>query len=69
MPCARLGRSGPVARSALFLFYFYAAAVLSAIAISVVGKVPSLHIQCSFWPLSQPGAAILFLPRFLRSNA
>ncbi|MGH9686817.1 MAG: hypothetical protein ACRD5K_06980 [Candidatus Acidiferrales bacterium] len=53
-------------RGALWLFY--GAAVVSAIAISAVGKVPSFRILVLAFALVAAGAAILFLLRFLRSN-
>lgn len=53
-------------RSSIWLFY--AAAVVSAIAISAVGKVPSLRIPVLALAVLAAGAAILFLLRFLRSN-
>ena len=53
-------------RSALLLFY--GAAVVSAIAISAVGKVPSLRAPVLAVAVLAAGAAILFLLRFLRSN-
>lgn len=53
-------------RSSIWLFY--GAAVVSAIAISAVGKVPSLRIPVLALAVLAAGAAILFLLRFLRSN-
>lgn len=53
-------------RSALWLFY--GAAVVSAIAISAVGKVPSLRVPILALAVLAAGAAILSLLRFLRSN-
>jgi hypothetical protein len=53
-------------RSALWLFY--GAAVVSAIAISAVGKVPALRVPVLVVAVLTAGAAILFLLRFLRSN-
>jgi hypothetical protein len=52
-------------RSSIWLFY--GAAVVSAIAISAVGKVPSLGVPLLALAVLA-GAAILFLLRFLRSN-
>jgi len=53
-------------RSALLLFYV--AALVSAIAISVVGKVPSYRVPVLVLAVVAAGAAILLLLRFLRSN-
>jgi heme/copper-type cytochrome/quinol oxidase subunit 4 len=53
-------------RSALWLFY--GAAVVSAIAISAVGEVPSLRVPILALAVLAAGAAILFLLRFLQSN-
>src|SRR5271155_2909461 len=53
-------------RNALLLFY--AAALLSAIAISVISKVPSFRAPVLAFAVATAGAAILFLLRFLRSN-
>ncbi|HEV2315546.1 MAG TPA: hypothetical protein VGR94_09595 [Candidatus Acidoferrales bacterium] len=53
-------------RSALLLFYI--AALVSAIAISVVGKVQSFHAPVFVLAVAAAGTAILFLLRFLRSN-
>jgi hypothetical protein len=53
-------------RNALLLFY--AAALLSAIAISVISKVPSFRAPVLAFAIATAGAAILFLLRFLRSN-
>ena len=53
-------------QSALWLFY--AAAVVSAIAVGAVGKVPSLRVPVLAIAVLAAGAAILFLLRFLRSN-
>ncbi|HEV2315449.1 MAG TPA: hypothetical protein VGR94_09110 [Candidatus Acidoferrales bacterium] len=53
-------------RSALLLFYV--AALVSAIAISVVGKVQSFHAPVLALAAVAAGAAILFLLRFLQSN-
>jgi len=50
------------------LLLFYASALLSAIAISVVGKAPSFRAPVLALALAAAGAAILFLLRFLRSN-
>jgi heme/copper-type cytochrome/quinol oxidase subunit 4 len=50
------------------LLLFYASALLSAIAISVVGKAPSFRAPVLAIALATAGAAILFLLRFLRSN-
>lgn len=53
-------------RSALLLFYV--AAIVSAVAISIVAKVPSYRIPVLALAVVAAGAAILFLLRFLRSN-
>lgn len=53
-------------RSALLLFYV--AALVSAIATSVVGKVQSFHAPVLALAVAAAGTAILFLLRFLRSN-
>jgi heme/copper-type cytochrome/quinol oxidase subunit 4 len=53
-------------RNALLLFYV--AALLSAIAISVISKVPSFRAPVLAFAVAAAGAAILFLLRFLRSN-
>jgi heme/copper-type cytochrome/quinol oxidase subunit 4 len=50
------------------LWLFYGAAVVSAIAISAVGKGPSLRVPVLALAVLAAGAAILFLLRFLRSN-
>jgi heme/copper-type cytochrome/quinol oxidase subunit 4 len=53
-------------RSSIWLFY--GAAVVSAVAISAVGKVPALRVPVLTVAVLAAGAAILFLLRFLRSN-
>ena len=53
-------------RGALLLFYF--AAIVSAVAISIVGKVPSYRAPVLVLAVVAAGAAILFLLRFLQSN-
>lgn len=53
-------------RGALLLFYF--AAIVSAVAISIVGKVPFYQVPVLVLAVVAAGAAILFLLRFLRSN-
>ena len=53
-------------RSALWLFY--TAAIVSAIAISVVGAVTSFRAPVLALAVAAAGIAILFLLRFLRSN-
>lgn len=50
------------------LLLFYAAGSLSAIAISVAGKVQSLRTPALAFAVAAAGAAILFLLRSLRSN-
>jgi hypothetical protein len=50
------------------LLPFYASALLSAMAISVVGKAPSFRIPVLAFAVATAGATILFLLRFLRSN-
>ena len=47
---------------------FYGTAVVSAVAISAVGKVPALRVPVLTVAVLAAGAAILFLLRFLRSN-
>jgi putative transcriptional regulator len=53
-------------RSALFLFYV--SALVSAMAITLVEKVPSLRTILLALAIAGAGIAILFLLRFLRSN-
>jgi uncharacterized membrane-anchored protein len=53
-------------RSALFLFYV--SALVSAIAITLLEKVPSLRTILLALAVAGAGTAILFLFRFLRSN-
>ena len=53
-------------RTALLLFYL--AALVSAIAISVVDKISSFRAPVLAFAVAAAGAAILFLLRFLRSN-
>ena len=53
-------------RSALWLFY--GAAVVSAIAIGGVGKVPLFRVPILALAVLAAGTAILFLLRFLQSN-
>ena len=53
-------------RTTLLLFYF--AALLSVIAISLVGRILSLRTPLLALAVAGAGAAILFLWRFLRSN-
>ena len=53
-------------RAALLLFY--PAALLSAIAISLVGKAPSFRTVLLALAIAAAGAAVLFLLQFLRSN-
>ena len=53
-------------RSALFLFYV--SAVVSAIAITLVAKVPSLRTILLALAVAGAGTTVLFLLRFLRSN-
>jgi heme/copper-type cytochrome/quinol oxidase subunit 4 len=55
-------------RRRVALFLFYAAALLSAVAIILVEKVPSLRTILLALAVAAAGAAILFLLRFLRSN-
>ncbi len=50
------------------LLLFYASALLSAVAISVVGKASPFRALVLAFALAAAGAAILFLIRFLRSN-
>jgi uncharacterized membrane protein SirB2 len=53
-------------RTSLWLFYL--AALLSFIAISLVGRILPLHTPLLALAVVGAGAAILFLLRFLRSN-
>jgi uncharacterized membrane-anchored protein len=53
-------------RSALFLFYF--SALVSAIPITLVAKVPTFRTLLLTLAVVGAGVAILFLLRFLRSN-
>ena len=53
-------------RTALFLFYF--SALVSAIAIALVAKVPTLNTLLFALAFAGAAVAILFLLRFLRSN-
>jgi len=53
-------------RSSIWLFY--GTAVVSAIAISAVGKVPAPRVPVLTVAVLAAGAAIMFLLRFLRSN-
>ena len=53
-------------RSALFLFYV--SALVSAMAITLVEKAPSLRTILLALAIAGAGIAILFLLRFLRSN-
>jgi hypothetical protein len=53
-------------RSALFLFYF--SALVSAIAIALVAKVPTFRTLLFTLAVAGAGVATLFLLRFLRSN-
>src|SRR6266481_2510362 len=50
------------------LSFFYIAAFLSAIAISLVGKIPSCRTILFALAVASAGAAIFFLLRFLRAN-
>jgi hypothetical protein len=53
-------------RSALFLFYV--SALVSAMAITLIEKVPSLHTVLLAFAVAGAGTAVLLLLRFLRSN-
>lgn len=53
-------------RAALFLFYF--SALVSAIAVTLVAKVPTLRTLLFTLAVAGAGVAILFLLSFLRSN-
>lgn len=66
MPIQSSGNLGYRRRSAIW--FFYGAAVVSAIGISAAGKVPSLRVPTLALAVLAAGAAILFLLRFLRSN-
>jgi len=50
------------------LVLFYLAALLSVLAISLVGRIPSIRTPLIVLAIAGAGAAILFLWRFLRSN-
>jgi heme/copper-type cytochrome/quinol oxidase subunit 4 len=50
------------------LVLFYLAALLSVLAISLVGRIPSFRTPLIVLAIAGAGAAILFLWRFLRSN-
>src|SRR5260370_4431497 len=50
------------------LSFFYIAAFLSAIAISLVGKIPSFRTLLFAVAVASAGAAIFFLLRLLRAN-
>jgi heme/copper-type cytochrome/quinol oxidase subunit 4 len=53
-------------RSALVLFYF--SALVSAIAITLIAKIPTFRTLLFALAVAGAGTAILFLLRFLRSN-
>ena len=53
-------------RNALLVFYM--AALLSAIAISLVGKIPSFRALLFAPAIGSAGVAVVFLLRFLRAN-
>lgn len=53
-------------RAALFLFYF--SALVSAIAVTLVAKVPTFRALLFTLAIAGAGVAILCLLRFLRSN-
>jgi uncharacterized membrane protein len=55
-------------RRRIALFLFYVAALLSAVAITLVPKVPSLRTLLFALAIAGAGAAIVLLLRFLRSN-
>ncbi len=61
-------RDGLAERRRAALFLFYASALVSAAAFSVVGKVPSLRTFLLALAIAGAAAAIAFLLRFLRSN-
>ena len=50
------------------LLLFYLAALLSVIAVSLAGRIPSSRTFLILLAVAGAGAAILFLLRFLRSN-
>jgi len=54
-------------RRTMFLL-FYSAAVLSVIAVTLAGRIPSLHTLLLALGVVGAVAAIVFLLRFLRSN-
>ncbi len=50
------------------LLFFYLAALLSVIAVSLAGRIPSFRTPLLALAVAGAGAAILFLLRFLRAN-
>jgi heme/copper-type cytochrome/quinol oxidase subunit 4 len=58
----------PVRHRRIALLLFYAASLLSVIAISLVGRILSFRTPLLVLAVAGAGAAILFLLRFLRSN-
>jgi|SRR5271155_2002382 len=61
-------RDGLADRRLSALFLFYASALVSAIATTLVEKVPSLRTILLALAVAGAGATVLFLLRFLRSN-
>jgi hypothetical protein len=55
-------------RRRTMLWLFYLAALLSVIAVSLAGRIPSFRTFLLVLAVAGAGAAILFLLRFLRSN-
>ena len=58
----------PVRHRRIALLLFYAASLLSVIAISLVGRILSFRTPLLVLAVAGAGAAIPFLLRFLRSN-
>jgi len=55
-------------RRRITLLLFYLAALLSVIAVSLAGRIPSFRTFLLVLAVAGAGAAILFLLRFLRAN-
>jgi hypothetical protein len=61
-------RDGLAERRRPALFLFYVSALVSAIAITLVAKVPTLRMILLALAVAGAGTAVLFLLRFLQSN-
>lgn len=61
-------RDGLAERRRSALVFFYSSALVSAIAITLVAKIPTIHTLLIALAVAGAGTAILFLLRFLRSN-